>query len=72
MSEPKKATLSIDQCPIHKFWAIAVNVDSHGTRLTPSKCCGRWREVRVWRMDAHHLREAALALENAAEEVDDD
>ena len=48
-----EAYIAIDRCPVHGYYAVCVgerNGDGsgHGTRLTPSKCCGRWDEVRSW------------------------
>lgn len=56
-----KYSLSIYRCSIHQeFWAISLdNQDERGngtgTRLTPSKCCGRWNTVKSFRMNKDDL-----------------
>lgn len=65
--------LSICQCPVHRnFWMVSIDGDGSGTRLTPSKCCGSWREVRSWKMTGKELRRMANEIECAAEEADKD
>lgn len=66
--------LSIHRCPIHKdFFMVALdelneNGDGTGTRLTPTKCCGRWGLVKQWPLKSRDLREIANAFECAAED----
>jgi hypothetical protein len=62
--------LQICKCPIHKdFWSVSIDdTDSgHGTRITPSKCCGQWRVIKAWNMDRKYLEEAANVMLEAAE-----
>ena len=73
MREPKVFSLAVNRCPIHpEFWAISVDDQSGGTRITSGKCCGRWTVVRAWKMTATQLRDAARVFEDAAEEADDE
>lgn len=39
--------LTINRCP-HGTYAISVDDDGGGTRVTPSKCCGRWDVIKEW------------------------
>lgn len=47
--------LAIYRCPEHReFFAVILDDDEGvGTRVTPSKCCGRWDLVRSWPIDDH-------------------
>lgn len=65
-------TLSIDRCPHHGWWAICISDDIGGTRLTPSKCCGRWDTVKAWPLDARMCRDAIEELSAALEELEKD
>ena len=62
-------SLSIDRCP-HGTYAIAVNDDIGGTRLTTGKCCGRWDVVKNYDMTPKKLREVAATLINYAESAE--
>lgn len=65
-------TLSIDKCPHHGWLAICINdSDGGGTRLTPSKCCGRWDTVKAWPLDARMCRDAIEELSTVLEELKD-
>lgn len=58
--------LSIDQCPNHpEFVAIAVDSDAGGTRITPSKCCGRWTTVKRWAIDERMADEMIAQMQQA-------
>ncbi len=54
--------LGIYECPIHHYVSICVDPlsDHGGTRLTPSKCCGRWELKKRWKVDAKQAAEAIL------------
>jgi len=66
----EKATLVINQCPIHKFWAVTIDDDDgSGIRVTPSKCCGRWDTVKAFALSEQEWRELAEAAQVAAEKV---
>lgn len=39
--------LSVNQCP-HGVYSVSIDGDRTGTRITPSKCCGRWDESQSW------------------------
>lgn len=60
--------LSIDRCPVHGFFAVSLNQGGTGTRLTRTKCCGRWKQVIGWPMQAAELRELADLCERMAED----
>lgn len=45
-TELDRPALVICRCPQHKFWAVTLDVAGGGTRVTPSKCCGRWDTVQ--------------------------
>lgn len=53
-----KLQISIERCPVHRFRAICLSGDASvgGTRLTPSKCCGRWKTEQAWTIDSERLR----------------
>ena len=59
--------LSIDQCLRHGFYAICIADADGGTRVTPSKCCGSWSEVKSWTLEPSQWRELAEEAERAAE-----
>jgi hypothetical protein len=63
-------TLSLDKCP-HGMFAISLNSEHSGTRLTPNKCCGRWDEVKSWKLTSTQLREIANEFTCAADDEDD-
>lgn len=63
--------LTIDKCP-HGTFALALDDDEKGcgTRLTPTKCCGRWDRVKSWPMDDAALRAIAnLILDEVGREA---
>lgn len=63
--------LAICRCPMHReFWAVTVeDEEGSGTRLTPSKCCGRWETVTRWLIN-ERLRAAAIDEIGAAPSED--
>lgn len=72
--------LTVNRCALHPdFWAICLEDEHGGTRLTGSKCCGRWDGISrksgkstskgpyvEFYMYASQLESAAEALSNAA------
>lgn len=65
----KKITVS--RCPAHDFYAITIDDDNGcGTRVTPSKCCGRWDTTRAWELSAHDWRELSELAAQAADEAE--
>lgn len=40
--------LSILRCPQHGYYAVSIDEEGGGTRITPIKCCGSWREIKSW------------------------
>ncbi len=52
-----KCSLSIDRCPSHGRYAISLNDEHGGTRLTSGKCCGLWRTIHEWEMEANELQD---------------
>lgn len=66
--KPKpKRTLGVHRCPTHGFFAICVNDEHGGERVTPSKCCGRWDTEREWALTAIQWRDLARLANEAAE-----
>ncbi len=63
--------LAINRCPEHEaFWSISVDDEGgSGTRITPSKCCGRWNVVRKFLMSEADLKAASEVFVNAAEDA---
>ncbi len=65
-----KPRLTINRCPVHQeFWSVSIDSGSSGTRITPSKCCGQWREVISWKLSERDWEEIVLQAEQAAEEA---
>lgn len=62
--------LVLNNCPRHGYWAVSLDDEDGGIRLTSGKCCGRWDTVRSWPMGAHELRGLIEAATDALEEVD--
>lgn len=62
--------LTINRCPAHGWWSISVDDDGGGVRVTPSKCCGRWDEVKTFPLTGLQWQELARLAEEAAEESD--
>lgn len=58
--------LAIYRCPSHGWYAIAVEDERGGRRITPSKCCGSWDIVKSWYLSAHGWGEIAGLAEMAA------
>mgnify|MGYP001065312806 CR=1 FL=1 len=63
--------LAICKCPAHNFYAVTIDDENGcGTRVTPSKCCGRWDTVKRWpiteSMADSLLEEVAAAKESAS------
>lgn len=58
--------LAIQRCPLHGVECITLATpDDAQTRLTGSKCCGRWTQRAAWRLDETALdamRDALRAL----------
>jgi len=61
--------LSIDRCARHNFYAISIDDEDSGRRVTPSKCCGSWSTVKQWRLSERDWRELAEEASKAAESV---
>jgi len=54
--------LCIDKCLRHGYWAVSIEDDGIGTRLTPIKCCGSWTTVKSWNVDPQKLVESIQEL----------
>ena len=63
-------TLAINRCPTHGFWAITIEDDMTGVRVTPSKCCGRWDTVKEFRMSERDWRELSEQAQIAADDAE--
>jgi hypothetical protein len=64
--------LAINRCPIHRdFLSVAIEEeDGGGTRITPSKCCGRWETLKRWPLEeSQWLTVASLAKTAARKSV---
>lgn len=56
--------ISIYQCPRHRtFYAIAFDEEDRGERITSSKCCGEWRTLRSWPVDARMIGQLKAQIE---------
>ena len=63
-------SLTIDRCP-HGVYAVGLDDDAagKGTRLTPTKCCGRWERLAAWPMNEDALSTmAGLLLDEIPDE----
>lgn len=41
--------ISVNKCPEHSAYAISIDDENGvGSRITPSKCCGKWETVFSW------------------------
>jgi NTP pyrophosphatase (non-canonical NTP hydrolase) len=58
--------LAINKCPNHGFYSITVEDDDTGTRVTPSKCCGRWDTVKRWKVSQCDLASLLAAQSQPA------
>ncbi len=48
-----KMYLAINECPRHHHKSICIETeDGSGVRITPNKCCGRWKTTNRWLIDA--------------------
>ena len=63
--------ISINKCQKHGYFSIFLDDESgSGTRLTSSKCCGSWQEVKRWPLTSEELKEIANEFECAADDQD--
>jgi hypothetical protein len=62
--EQQMIKLTINKCN-HGTFAISLDDENGGTRLTPSKCCGSWKEVQAWELSAEDCRDFANLFESA-------
>lgn len=66
-------TLALNRCP-HGNEALSVDYTGAdgggGSRITGPDCCGRWKVVKEWPMDAGSLRSAINEFEGAIEELE--
>lgn len=65
----RRYRLSINQCPEHKsFYSIHVDDgNGQGTRVTGSKCCGRWHQIMGWTLNERDWRRLAELANEAAD-----
>lgn len=64
--------LVINQCPKHGIWNVSIDDDMSGTRLTPSKCCGRCHVIAQWNIDAKMADECITLFEEAKEAAENE
>lgn len=59
------AKLEIRRCPQHKeFWAVCLEDQNEcTTRLTSSKCCGRWDLVQSWPLNDDRIMDLIADLQ---------
>ena len=56
--------IQIDRCPVHpEFYAIAVGDEHSSTRLTPSKCCGRWQTIKQWPLTPRQIDDIVTEIQ---------
>ena len=65
---PRLQKLVINVCHQHNYYAISIDDDNGGQRITPNKCCGSWTTLKAWDLSAHDWRELAKLAEYAATE----
>lgn len=65
-----KHSLAINVCQDHGVWAISIDDESGGIRLTDGKCCGRWEVVKSWPL-THRLAEAIIVETQCARNADE-
>jgi hypothetical protein len=70
-NEKMKTWLSIDHCPKHGYYAVSVNDENGGTRLTKPKCCGSWTEVKRFEVGPRQLKSMVDELEFYAESAEE-
>lgn len=64
--------LCINQCPdCRKNWSISVDDDEGGRRVTPGKCCGRWKEKKSWPLDTEMIQEIRDQMNVAEQAIKD-
>lgn len=66
MKDEPQRRLSIDRCPLHGYWAVCVDDENGGIRVTPSKCCGQWDRQKAWDLSADDWRKLAKLATEAA------
>lgn len=64
--DDKRWRLAINRCPEHGFHSVSIDEGSGGSRVTPSKCCGRWVVVSAWALSAREWDEIRNLAEQAA------
>ncbi len=62
--------LAIYRCSTHGYWAIVVDDENGGTRVTGSKCCGSWHLVHSFHMDSSDWTELSELARVAAKEAE--
>lgn len=68
--KPGTRRMSVDMCPSHNWYAIALDDQHGGLRLTGSKCCGQWQTQLGWLLTPQQMRDIAGELECAADEAE--
>lgn len=65
MPDEKGSRLAINRCPDHGTYSVSIDAGSGGTRVTPSKCCGRWVVVKEWALSPADWEELQQLAEQA-------
>ena len=71
----RTVTLGVYRCPVHRdFLSVSVDYPASGlgTRVTPSKCCGRWEAVKTWPLGVPAWQEIIRLCEDAIEYLERD
>ncbi len=65
----KKLYLSINQCPHHvSIYSVNFEDENSGIRITPSKCCGSWKQLTRWKLTK---KDWVRIIEEAGECIDE-
>ena len=59
-------SICIMQCSKHRYWGISIDDENGGSRITPSKCCGSWSNVKSWELSEREWLEIAEQATEAA------
>ncbi|HDS1550704.1 TPA: hypothetical protein QEK98_002959 [Stenotrophomonas maltophilia] len=62
--------LVINKCHSHGYYAISVEDNNVGIRITPSKCCGGWSTIKEWTLSRNDWLDLAKEATKAAEAME--
>lgn len=58
--------LCVMRCSSHGVFAVSIDDESGGFRVTPSKCCGSWTDVARWHLSEREWLDIATEAKRAA------